>query len=141
MRPIKLHTSCTLVRTSIYFIASNLNDRGLNPLLLIQNQIYLVSVCPINDYSLLTFNLASMSLCKTFYKTFLWSLKSLWFMTSISYIYACTVSNPFNSSDILFGGYWLCYITLLLVLDIITSPKVVLLYRSGFLPMIVLGGL
>ena len=90
----------TLFGTSIALIDSTLDDRGLTPLLLNQKPRYAVSVYPMKDFSAFTLNPDYASLCRTISNAFIWSLDLFLVITSMSYMYARTMSNPSNILDI-----------------------------------------
>ena len=63
---MNLIMSHTLDGTAIALIASNLDDRGIIPLLLTQKPRYYVSVCPNNDVTVFTLNSSCVSLFRTY---------------------------------------------------------------------------
>ena len=96
----------TLVRTLIALIASNLDYRGLAPLLLTHKPIYFVSIIPKNNFSVFNLNTSSVNLCRNFSNTFRCPLKSFLVINNTPSMYSRTRSNPLNSSDIFSWKIW-----------------------------------
>ena len=67
--------SCNFVGASMNLMASNLDDRGINPTLITHKSRYSFSLSPKNDFPIFYFNPDSASFCKNLSRAFRWSLK------------------------------------------------------------------
>ena len=101
--PYKLSYIMYFIWIKMYLMEYNLYPRGISILFLTHKPMYLVSIHPKNEFSIFILNPASASLCKNFSRYLTWSKKSFLVITSMSYMYTPTISNPSNSLDIF---YW-----------------------------------